>query len=207
MKKNFCLLLLVMLFSFVASAQRFEYQLGLKGGLGVGFLAANDDNIVSKDNGFNYKFGLTGVYYFGENYGVVSGFNVVGNKISYKYKTVDELDGLTIIEDRNINNTYFQIPIMLKMRTDPIGNIVRVFGEIGYGLNILAAQRDKGDFDHPYRDVCSSLIVHLGAEVEVLNRSTLQFIIAYDDFFSNMMSKGNNKLTVRDLCFEVGFLF
>ena len=197
MKKNFCLLLLVMLFSFVASAQRFEYQLGLKGGLGVGFLAANDDNIVSKDNGFNYKFGLTGVYYFGENYGVVSGFNVVGNKISYKYN----------IEDRNINNTYFQIPIMLKMRTDPIGDIVRVFGEIGYGLNILAAQRDKGDFDHPYRDVCSSLIVHLGAEVEVLNRSTLQFIIAYDDFFSNMMSKGNNKLTVRDLCFEVGFLF
>lgn len=207
MKKNFCLLLFVMLFSFVASAQRFEYQLGLKGGLGIGFLAVNDDDIVSKDNGFNYKFGLTGIYYFGENYGVVSGFNVVGNKISYKYKIVDELNELTIIENRNINNTYFQVPIMLKMRTDPIGDIVRIFGEIGYGLNILAAQRDKGDFDHPYRDVCSSLIVHLGAEVEVLNRSTLQFMVAYDDFFSNMMSKGNNKLTMRDLCFEIGFLF
>ena len=209
MKKNFCLLLLVMLFSFVASAQRFEYQLGLKGGLGIGFLVANDDDIVSKDDGFNYKFGLTGIYYFGENYGFVSGFNVIGNKISYKYKIIDFVDQIMVetIEDRNINNTYFQIPIMLKMRTDPIGDIVRIFGEIGYGLNILAAQRDKGDFDHPYRDVCSSLIVHLGAEVEVLNRSTLQFMIAYDDFFSNMMSKGNNKMTVRDLCLEIGFLF
>ena len=207
MKKNFCLLLLVMLFSFVVSAQRFEYQLGLKGGLGIGFLVADDDNIVSKDNGFNYKFGLTGIYYFGENYGFVSGFNAVCNNISYKYKIVDELEGLTIINDRNINNKYIQIPLMLKMRTDPIGGCVRIIGEIGYGLNILTAKRDEGDFNHPYRDVCCSFIVHLGAEVEVINRSTLQFMIAYDDFFSNMMSKGNNKLTVRDLCFEVGFLF
>lgn len=206
MKKNFCLLLFVMLLSFAASAQRFEYQLGLKGGVGVGFLGLNDDNVVSKDNGFNYKFGLTGIYYFGENYGFVSGFNVIGNKISYKYKVVDEFE-VEKIEDRNLNNTYLQIPFLLKMRTDPIAERFRIFGEIGYGLNVLAAQRDKGDFDHPYRDVCSSLIVHLGMEMEVLNRSTLQFMVSYDDFFSNLMSKGNNKVTMRDLCFEIGFLF
>ena len=37
MKKIFCLLLFAGMFSFVASAQRYEYQLGLKGGVGVGF--------------------------------------------------------------------------------------------------------------------------------------------------------------------------
>ena len=206
MKKNFCILLFVMLFSFVASAQRFEYQLGLKGGMGISYLATSDDNIISKDRGFNYEFGLTGIYYFGENYGFSSGFNVLGNNLSYKYQFVDEL-GVEHNEDRNIDNTYLQIPFLLKMRTDPLGERVRIFGEIGYGLNILAAYHDKGDIDHPYRDVCSSLIVHLGVEVEVLNRSTLQFMIAYDDFFSNMLSKGNNKLTMRDLCFEIGFLF
>ena len=209
MKKNFCLLLFVMLLSFVASAQRFEYQLGLKGGVGIGFLGSADNHIVSKDNGFNYKFGFTGVYYFGENYGFVSGFNVVGNNIAYKYKVTDVVDGLEVekIEDRSLNNTYLQIPFILKMRTDPVGDNLRIFGEIGYGLNILAAKRDKGEYSHPYRDVCSSLIIHLGVEMEVLNHSTLQLMLGYDDFFTNMMSKDYNKITMRDLCFEVGFLF
>ena len=206
MKKNFCFLLLAMLFSVVGSAQRFEYQLGLKAGVGMSFMGSIDSHVVSKDNGFNYKFGFTGVYYFGENYGFSSGFNVLGNKISYKYKVVDELNVETI-EDRNINNTYLQIPLLLKMRTDQIADQFRIFGEIGYGFNILASKRDKGEYIHPYRDVCSSLIVHLGVEMEVLNRSTLQFMVAYDDFFSNMMSKDNNKVTMRDLCFEIGFLF
>lgn len=206
MKKNFCFLLFVLLFSFVASAQRFEYQLGLKGGLGIGFLGSVDNHIVSKDNGFSYKFGFTGVYYFGENYGFVSGFNVLGNNVSYKYKVVDEFEVETI-EKRSLNNTYLQIPLVLKMRTDPIGDGLRIFGEIGYGFNILASKRDKGDYIHPYRDVCSSLIVHLGVEMEVLNRSTLQLMLSYDDFFTNMMTKDNNKLTMRDLCFEIGFLF
>lgn len=206
MKKNFCLLLFVMLISMAGYAQRFEYQLGLKAGLGVGFLGTSDNNIVSKDTGFSYSFGLTGVYYFGENYGFSSGFNIIGNNISYKYKAVDDSEVETIA-NRNINNTYLQIPIMLKMRTDPIAERFRIFGEIGYGFNILASKRDKGDYIHPYRDVCSSLIVHLGMEMEVLNRSTLQFMVAYDDFFSNLVSQGNNKLTMRDLCFEIGFLF
>ena len=206
MKKNCCFLLLAIMFSFVASAQRFEYQLGLKAGAGVSFMGSIDNNVVGKDNGFNYKFGFTGVYYFGENYGFVSGFNVLGNNIAYRYKVVDESDVETI-ESRQLNNTYLQIPLVLKMRTDPIGERFRIFGEIGYGFNILASKLDKGDYIHPYRDVCSSLIVHLGMEMEVLNRSTLQFMISYDDFFSNMMSKDNNKLTMRDLCFEIGFLF
>ena len=206
MKKNFCLLLFVMLFSFVASAQRFEYQLGLKAGAGIGFLSQSDKNIVDKDNGFSYKFGLTGIYFFGENYGIASGFNVIGNDLSYKYKVVDE-SNVETIENRNLNNTYVQVPFVLKMRTDPIGGRYRAFGEIGYGLNIVAAKNDKGDYKHPYRDVCSSLIVHLGMEMEVLSRSTLMFIIAYDDIFSNMMSHDNEKLTIRTLSFEIGFLF
>lgn len=206
MEKKFYFLLFVMLFSLAASAQRFEYQLGLKGGLGLSYLATSDDNVVDRERGFNYKFGFTGIYYFGDNYGFSSGFNVLGNNLSYKYKYVDEFD-VEYTEDRNLDNTYLQIPFLLKMRTDPLGDRVRIFGEIGYGLNILAAVHDKGEIDHPYRDVCSSLIVHLGVEIEVLNRSSLQFMAAYDDFFSNMLSKGNNKMTMRDLCFEIGFLF
>lgn len=191
MRRKFYFLLFAMMISFVATAQRFEYQFGLKGGLGVDFLSANED-ITNKDNGFCYKFGLTGIYYFGENYGLTSGFNIIGNDLSY-YKP----------EKVNLSNTYFQIPVLLKMRTDAFASRFRIFGEIGYGLDLLVKENDE----HNYRDVCSSFIVHLGLEVEVLNRSALQFMVAYDNVFSSMLSDGNNKLTMNNLCLEIGFLF
>lgn len=184
-------MLFAMMISFVATAQRFEYQFGLKGGLGVDFLSANED-ITNKDNGFCYKFGLTGIYYFGENYGITSGFNIIGHDLSY-YKP----------EKVSLSNTYFQIPVLLKMRTDAFASRFRIFGEIGYGLDLLVKENDE----HNYRDVCSSFIVHLGLEVEVLNRSALQFMVAYDNVFSSMLSDGNNKLTMNNLCLEIGFLF
>ena len=191
MRKKFYFLLLAMMISFVATAQRFEYQFGLKGGLGVDFLSANED-ITNKDNGFCYKFGLTGIYYFGENYGITSGFNIIGHDLSY-YKP----------EKVSLSNTYFQIPVLLKMRTDAFASKFRIFGEIGYGLDLLVKENDE----HNYRDVCSSFIMHLGLEVEVLNRSALQFMVAYDNVFSSMLSDGNNKLTMNNLCLEIGFLF
>ena len=191
MRRKFYFLLFAMMISFVATAQRFEYQFGLKGGLGVDFLSANED-ITNKDNGFCYKFGLTGIYYFGENYGITSGFNIIGHDLSY-YKP----------EKVNLSNTYFQIPVLLKMRTDAFASKFRIFGEIGYGLDLLVKENDE----HNYRDVCSSFIMHLGLEVEVLNRSALQFMVAYDNVFSSMLSDGNNKLTMNNLCLEIGFLF
>ena len=208
MKKKFYFLLLAMLFSYVASAQRFEYQLGLKGGLGVAFIGSNNDNIVNRDNGFCYKFGFTGVYYFHENYGVTSGFNIIGHNVSYKYK-INEPNSLNNGEvvRRNLNNTYCQVPVLLKMRTDSFSDKYRFFGEIGYGLNIFVAEQDKHDYHHNYRDVCSSFIVHLGMEMEVLNRSTLLFIIGYDNFFSNLMSSSDDKIRLTNVCFEIGFLF
>ena len=93
------------------------------------------------------------------------------------------------------------------MRTDPFADRYRVFGEIGYGLNFFVSEQDKYDSNHSYRDVCSSFILHLGMEMEVLNRSTLLFSIGYDKFFSNLMSSGNEKMTLSNVCFEIGFLF
>ncbi|MBR6438463.1 MAG: outer membrane beta-barrel protein [Bacteroidales bacterium] len=203
MRKKIYFLIFVMALSFAASAQRFEYQLGLKGGLGLSFLHSNDDQIVNKDNGSCYKFGFTGVYYFAENYGVTSGFNVLGYDLSYKFKDSET----NITTQRNLHSTYCQIPILLKMRTDQFSDKYRAFGEIGYGLNFHVSEQDKHDYHHPYRDVCSSFILHLGVEMEVLNRSTLLFMLSYDNFFSSMMSMSNKKLTMSNLCFEIGFLF
>lgn len=207
MKKNFFLLLLMIMVSSALMAQRFEYQLGLKGGMGMCFMGVNDDNIVSKDNGFCYKFGLTGSYYFGENYGFTSGFNVVGSDLAYKVKYTDEFENEQTMK-KSLHNTYCQVPILLKMRTDAFSNKYRFLGEIGYGLNVLVNQRDKKEFNHKYRDVCSSFLVHLGVEIEVLDRSTLQLMLGYDNFFSNMMSSSSDyKVTMSNLCFEIGFLF
>jgi len=211
MEKKFYFLFLAMMVSFVVSAQRFEYQLGLKGGLGVDWIGKVEEDVLNKDNGLCYKFGFTGVYYFKENYGITSGFNIIGNKAGYKYKLTDDSEAVPQEKEFKVDykNTYCQIPILLKMRTDAFASKYRVLGEIGYGLDILVDGEYKLDGakqPNRYRDVCSSFIVHLGLEVEVLKRSTLQFIIAYDNIFTNM-SSSDNRLTMNNLCLEIGFLF
>ncbi|MBR4137199.1 MAG: outer membrane beta-barrel protein [Bacteroidales bacterium] len=209
MRKKFYFLLFAMMMAFVASAQRFEYQLGLKGGIGAAFMSANDKNIVSKDNGYTYKFGLTGIYYFKENYGIVSGFNIMGSDISYRYEVATVNVKADNIINRSLHNTYLQIPFLLKMRTDAFADKYRVFGEVGYGLDLFVSEQDKGEYDfhHGYRDICSSFILHFGFEMNVLNRSTLLFLVGYDSFFTSMMSMKHDKITMSNLCFEIGFLF
>lgn len=222
MKKKFYILLLAMVVSFAATAQRFEYQLGLKAGLGVSYLTTNSSAVSDKSSGLCYKFGFTGIYNFGENYGVTTGFNLMGNNLSYKVKVTevainDDGEEYTITKyyKRDVKPTYIQIPILLKMRTDTFGGIFRAFGEIGYGFNVLVKKNDKGDenvwqvYEHKnkYRDVCSSFIVHLGMEMSVMDRSTLQVMLAYDNDFSSMMPIGYDKFTWNNFCLEVGFLF
>lgn len=205
MKKKFYFFLIAMMFSMVASAQYYEYQLGLKGGVGMDFIGINNDNVESTSNGFCYKFGLTGIRYFAESYGISTGFTIIGSDMSYKLKIRDENNAEKTV-DRNLHNTYVQVPLMLKMRTDKFGSC-RIFGEIGYGFNIFVSENDKYDFHHNYRDVCSSFLLHLGLDVEVLHRSTLQFMLGYDNFFSSLMTMKSDKITMSNLCFEIGFLF
>lgn len=210
MKKKFYILFFAMVISFAATAQRFEYQLGLKGGLGIDWASSVGDNVTSKDNGLCYKYGLTAIYYFGESYGFTTGFNIIGSQFSYKFKPNEPLTRETTEFVADYKTTYCQIPFLLKMRTDAFANKFRFMGEIGYGLDILANGEYKLDEikqENPYRDVCSSFIIHLGFEMEVMSRSTLQFIVAYDTFFSSIQKMSNDKLTMGNLCFELGFLF
>lgn len=210
MRKKIYFLLFVIMLSFAAKAQRFEYQLGLKGGLGIDWPSINADDISGKENGLCYKFGLTGIYYFGENYGLTSGFNILGSNFAYKTTGIDEVTELEYSYKTTFKTTYCQVPFLLKMRTDSF-NGFRVFGEIGYGLDILVSESAKiedSKVSSGLRDVCSSFIVHLGAEMEVLSRSTLQVMLGYDSFFSNMLPYDRDpKTTMNNLCLEVGFLF
>lgn len=210
MMKKFYLLVVAVVLCLGANAQRFEYQLGLKGGVGFDWIRSIKEDYTGKDNGFCYKFGLTANYYFGENYGVNSGFNVLGSKFGYTAKVMDDETFIESTEKKEYRATYCQIPILLKMRTDSFGSGLRFFGEIGYGFNVLVEGQYSVEGEKkasPFRDVCSSLIVHLGFEMEVLNRSALQFMLGYDNFFSSMMTMSQDKLSISNLCLEVGFLF
>lgn len=202
MKKKFYILLLAMVVSFAANAQRFEYQLGLKGGLGASFLSTNAENVTGKDSGLCYKFGFTGIRYFGENYGFTTGFTIMGNNMGYKVT-----DTLNVESSRTISNTYLQVPLLLKMKTETFAEKFSVFGEIGYGLNIHVSDNEKGEIKHKYRSLCSSFILHLGMEMEVMSHSTLQVMLAYDNDFTTMMKMDSDKYTMSNLCLEVGFLF
>lgn len=209
MRRKIYFLLFAMMMSFSASAQYLEYQLGLKGSLGMDWIGKIEDEVTGKDKGFCYKFGLTGIYYFKESYGITTGFNIIGGEFAYKKDVVGD-DGVELGVKSSYKSTYVQIPVLLKMRTDAFAKKYRIFGEIGYGFDILVdgvLKNDNKKMQSPYRDVCSSFILHLGFEMDVLNRSTLQFAIAYDNIFTNMLKSDYNKLTMNSLGLEIGFLF
>ncbi|MGN0032743.1 MAG: outer membrane beta-barrel protein [Candidatus Limimorpha sp.] len=214
MIRKLLLLITMVVLSLSASAQFLEYQLGLKAAVGMDWMDTYCDNFKEKeDNGLCYKFGLTGTYFFKESYGITSGFNIVRGGFSNKYKYGEQ--DLTY----SFRNSYVQVPILLRMRTGVFAKKLRVFSEIGYGLDIMVKCRDSyyfssaevEDFKSPkYRAISNSFILHIGLEIEVMNTSSLLVMIGYDDFFTSIIRPDSffgNSLTMNNLCLEIGFLF
>ena len=214
MRRKLLFFITMLLLSIGASAQFLEYQLGMKASVGMDWMDTYCDNFKEKNkNGVCYKFGLTGTYYFKESYGITSGFNIVRSSFSNVYNFEDQQ--LTY----NFNNSYLQIPVLLKMRTGTFSQRLRFFSEIGYGLDIMVKCRDSygwvaagvDGFELPkYRALSNSFILHVGLEIEVMNTSTLLVMISYDDFFTNIIKRNEyfgNSLTMNNLCLEIGFLF
>jgi len=100
-----------------------------------------DDGEYAPENqgskiGFTY--GLMAEYNFADNYAFVTGLqvNMGGGKISSKYIGAERPSGVVSAE-YNYRLNYLEIPVGLKLRTDPISGF-RFFGQLGLttGFNI-----------------------------------------------------------------------
>jgi len=211
MKKVFLLIATAILLKFNASAQYKEFEFGLMGQPGYSWLNYSNENISNVNNEFTYKYGFFGSYYFAENYGFSSGIDLRSNRGRYDFYYADT--------DRtyrhSFSNTYMQIPLLFRGRTDIISNLVRITGQFGPSLDVLIKHNDSysssNHYDLKYRSLAGSLIFGLGVEFKVMKSSGVMVNVVLDKGFTSLTKKDDiyykNPITTTNLYFEFGFAF
>jgi hypothetical protein len=119
--------------------------------------SASDDgryHVSSKGSRAGYQWGLVAEYYFADNYGFVSGFNIelAGGKLMSTANTnhVDTtLPNTVISANMNYKLQYIDIPFALKLRSDELPKTgMRIFGQIG--LTVAFNISRKANYDVVY---------------------------------------------------------
>ena len=194
-----------------AFAQYKPFQFGLNIASGVNAIKLNSDNISNGLNTMSFNWGFKGNFYFVENYGFSTGFNILNFKNEYDYINISKK---TI--NRKIDNQYLEIPFNLIMRTEKIDK-VRIFGNVGYGLGICLKSKQE-DFDkekeieteNEFNSIRHGLIIKLGVEFNVYKSSCLTAAFAYNNNFANIYKKDNgfgHNVFLNNLCLDIGFMF
>lgn len=211
MKKIILTFIIIISLYINAFAQYKPFQFGLNIAPGVNISKLNSDNVSNNLNTMSFNWGFKGNFYFVENYGFSTGFNILNIKSGYDYINNDRE---TI--SRKINNQYLEIPLSLMMRTEKIDKL-RIFGNVGYGFGIClnSKQEDlyKGktiETENEFDYVRHGLIIKLGVEFNVYKSSCLTAALAYNSNFANIYKTDNtleHDVFLNNLCLEIGFMF
>lgn len=215
MKKTIYLSLFFILLTLSVKAQYKPFQFGLKVSPGFSWIKTDMKGLDGVSNEFNLNWGFAGNFYFVENYGISTGFDIISVKGSYLFDS-NPMEEPSDGEWRNdINLKYVQIPIGLKMRTSKVGDF-RIFGEVAYGLGFLLSDKTttyKDDVEYvndvKYKNIRNALIVKLGLELIVLKSSCVTAAVSLNDNFTNIVDGGflNHNIKGSSINFEIGFMF
>jgi opacity protein-like surface antigen len=110
----------------------------------ISWVTPDSKSIDANGISLDWNYGFTVSRYINERYAFGTEINVVNvtskfkfNNNVYLYKS-DAVKGNTGDLSMTYNLRYLQIPILFKMRTNPInGGKLRVYGEFGMGLGLL----------------------------------------------------------------------
>ena len=208
MKKNLLIIGLLLAMSLGVSAQNTGFAFGLK--LGPGFDWTGSTTGAAKSEGVRTGFGvgLVAEYYFAENYAIVTGVNVNMNRGHYSFQNahLDSVAGVSPFSvDRYYKSTVYEIPLMLKMVTNELGNItLRVYAQVGAGVGYAQKVKVKDSYEDfngdtyiasnkEYSNFRTSLKIGAGAQY-ALDESTRVFLGVYfsHDFINNINSIAPN---------------
>ena len=111
--------------------------------------ASNDGhyNVSGKGSKTGYIWGLIAEYYFAQNYGLVTGFNInlSGGKLAASPNTakIDTAQPNTVLNSNiDYKLQYLEIPFALKLRSDELPKTgIRVFGQIGLTMAINISKK------------------------------------------------------------------
>ncbi len=182
MKRLLLLLITSCVFLSTSYAQTYEYGPAqqVKSGIDIGkmrfglFLSpniswmkptatkSNDGLYLANNEGskLGYSWGLMIDYFFAENYGIATGFqlNTTGGKIQATYNTSNTTAPATtnLIKSAYFDYQlqYLEVPFGLKLMSDNLSGGFRVFGNIGVTLGINISK--KASYDVTYTDTTTA---------------------------------------------------
>ena len=206
MKKNLLFVGLLLAMSLTASAQNKGFAFGLKFGPGFDWTGSTTGAAVNESVRTGFGVGLVAEYYFASNYAIVTGVNVNMNRGHYSFlngrMTTDSIPVLdTYTVDRYYKSTIYEIPLMLKMTTNELGNLpLRVYAQVGAGIGYAQKVKVKDSYldvegdeyipsNKEYSNLRTSLKIGTGAQYS-LDESPRVFAGVYfsHDFINNINS-------------------
>jgi hypothetical protein len=212
MKKNLLFIGLMMAFSLSVSAQNEGFAFGFKFGPNFGWTGsttATVDNLGSKTG---FDVGVVSEYYFADNYAFVTGVNVsfLGGHYMFDnaHLVTDSLNPDGFLEkfgvDRTYKSTIYEIPLMLKMVTNELGNVpLRIYAEVGGGIGLAAKKVRVKDAipsqnvtapdkwsttNKEYSNLRASLKIGAGAQYTVDESTRLFAGVYFSHDFINMIN-------------------
>ena len=237
MKKNLFFVGLMLALSLSASAQYKGFAFGFKVGPGFDWIGSTTGAAIKGGTRTGLGMGVVAEYYFAENYAIVTGVNVNMYRGHYGFEdarmdSVQNLEKFTV--DRYYKSTVYEIPLMLKMVTNELGDApLRAYAEVGAGIGFAQKVKVKDDnsdvyasTNKEYSNIRASLKAGAGVQYAI-DKSTRLFAGVYfsHDFVNNINSitpnyykfyHGDKNLGERDvklnvlqnrLGIEVGVLF
>lgn len=119
----------------------------------------------NKGGKIGFTYGLMAEYNFAENYALVTGLqvNMTGGKISSRYLG-SETASVVKNSDFNYRFNYLEIPVALKLRTDPISGF-RFFGQLGLTTGFNLAK--KASYTVNYLDASGQSMTSTGENEKI----------------------------------------
>jgi hypothetical protein len=212
---------LLMLMGLRAFAITDKIKLGLAVSPGLSWLQPQGKNVKLNAVGFAAQYGIVLDYYFkGQNYGISTGI-FGGNDAG----SLSGRDSFNVWAGKSVTESYSNytvtLPIYLKLKTNPIKEKWRVFGQIGMSFVFTASSR--ATFDTKFTDKTNGTIIDIykenvlsssndvqriipgfkyqvfdarlsvgvGFEYEIKDKATPFFALQYHNGFVNVMSDGS----------------
>ena len=178
----------------------------------MGWYATNADGYSNNGLKVGGSWGFVADIFIMEGYAFTTGFNVlfINGSMTYPDAMVTEQSSKLIpgTIQRDFKTRYVQLPLIFTMKTKPIKEKVRIFGQVGFGLGFLLSAKSMDTFtpdegsesvidEHNAKDdfrfTRESLILGAGAEIPVHGSMFIRTGIKFDNAFTNVLT-GYNQL-------------
>lgn len=210
MKKSLLMVGLLMALTLSASAQYKGFSFGFKLGPNWGWTGSTTGAAVSNGARTGLDLGVVAEYYFADNYALVSGINVgfLGGKYTFENGRMVADSLQTYDVNRIYKSTLYEIPLMLKMVTNDLGDLpLRIYAQVGGGIGYaqkvkvkdaipvdgIETPDDWGITNKEFSNIRVSLKAAAGAQY-ALDESTRLFAGVYfsHDLLNNINSVSPN---------------